>query len=110
MQRIYKLAPDYAAMKQVMQAGIDSAQAITNSAAYPSNSLVTDMIQRGSALIDELSGKVYEVTSREVDPSASTPRAAYRRSALIAGLSTWAWHFRSTSRWDHFSRCRYLMS
>ena len=51
------------------------AQAITNSAAYPTNSLVTDMIQRGSALIDELSGKVYEVTSREVDPSAPTPRA-----------------------------------
>ena len=51
------------------------AQAVTNSAAYPTNSLVTDMIQRGSVLIDELSGKVYEVTSREVDPSAPTPRA-----------------------------------
>ena len=48
------------------------AQAITNSAAYPSNSLVTDMIQRGSVLIDELSGKVYEVTSREPDPATPT--------------------------------------
>ncbi len=50
-------------------------QAITNSANYPTSPLVTEMIQRGSFLIDEISGMVFRVTGREADPTAPSPRA-----------------------------------
>ncbi len=52
------------------------AQAITNGPAYPTDNLVTDVILKGSYLIDELSGSIYRIASRELDATSVVTRTA----------------------------------